>query len=140
MRHGCTHSSEHNAWRNLWNRCTNPNFLQFKDYGGRGIKVCRRWDKFENFLADMGKKPSPKHSLDRKNNDGNYTPKNCRWATRAEQMRNTRRNCLVTHEGRIRVLTDWCLEKRINVNTVKARLRSGWSVSRALTVPSKSIR
>ena len=86
-------SSEYLAWQSMKDRCTNPNNKQFKDYGGRGIKVCKRWhNSFEAFLADMGMKPSPEHSLDRyPNNDGNYEPKNCRWATWKQQASNKRR-------------------------------------------------
>jgi len=70
------------------NRCNNPNNISYPYYGGRGIKVCRRWDKFKNFLADMGQPPSSKHTIERRNNDGNYTPSNCYWATRLVQSRN----------------------------------------------------
>jgi hypothetical protein len=72
-------------------RCENPNVNHFKDYGGRGIRVCGRWRKsYSAFLKDMGRKPSPDHSLDRRNNDGHYTPKNCRWATKSDQAKNRR--------------------------------------------------
>jgi hypothetical protein len=89
---------EYNAWANMINRCENPRNKFFSNYGGRGIKVCAEWrESFARFLSDMGKRPSPGHSLDRIKGDGNYTPLNCRWATRVEQNRN-RRNCLEPHE------------------------------------------
>jgi hypothetical protein len=78
----------------MMDRCYNPHHKYYKNYGGRGIKVCKRWHKFENFAADMGEKPGKDWSLDRINNDGDYEPCNCRWATRLMQGRNTRRNKL----------------------------------------------
>ena len=88
--HSKRRSPEYNAWSNMRQRCNNPQATGYSDYGGRGITVCSRWDSFEAFLEDMGNKPSPKHSLDRINNAGEYGPGNCRWATRLEQNRNTR--------------------------------------------------
>tara|TARA_R110000868_G_scaffold13848_3_gene64357 strand:- start:8415 stop:8933 length:519 start_codon:yes stop_codon:yes gene_type:complete len=86
-------TTEYISWFGMKQRCYNTNFRQYKDYGGRGIKVCERWkESFVNFLEDMGRKPSPQHSLDRINNDGNYEPSNCRWATRSEQQNNKRNN------------------------------------------------
>lgn len=79
---------EYNSWRSMRERCLNPKYVKWHRYGGRGITICDRWDIYENFLADMGRKPSSKHSLDRINNEGNYEPSNCRWATNKEQCAN----------------------------------------------------
>ncbi|MDR6555431.1 AP2 domain-containing protein [Paenibacillus qinlingensis] len=83
-------SSEYNTWTNMIQRCTNPKYTSYIDYGGRGITVCKRWEDFETFFEDMGKKPTSNHSLDRTNVDGNYEPNNCKWATLEEQARNKR--------------------------------------------------
>lgn len=91
--HGMTNSPTHRSWAAMLRRCSNRKVWNFKYYGGRGIRVCRRWRRsFAAFYADMGKRPRGK-SIDRRNNDGNYTPKNCRWATRSEQRKNQRRRC-----------------------------------------------
>jgi hypothetical protein len=93
-RHGHTlngGSSEYWSWTSMKQRCLNPNYHHFKNWGGRGIKICKRWlDGFENFLADMGPKPSRHHTLDRINNNGNYTPNNCRWSLPKKQATNRR--------------------------------------------------
>lgn len=81
---------EYRAWGSMLSRCTNPNDARYKNYGARGIKVCEPWQSYSVFLADMGRRPTPKHSLDRIDNDGNYEPSNCRWATAKQQMNNRR--------------------------------------------------
>lgn len=94
-KHGHSHRSgtslTYNSWRAMIDRCSNSSHAGFENYGGRGITVCGRWQTFENFLADMGERPSSKHSIDRIDPDGNYEPDNCRWATAKEQRRNRRR-------------------------------------------------
>ncbi len=115
-------------------RCENPRCEAYPRYGGRGIEVCKRWQTFENFLADMGPRPSADHSIDRIENDGNYEPGNCRWATDAEQNQNTRSNRLLTYAGRTQPLSVWAREFGIRRETVRERLKAGWDVERALTV------
>jgi hypothetical protein len=88
--HTVARSAEYSTWLALRDRCSNPRNRSFRNYGGRGISVCARWDSFENFLSDMGQKPSRLHSIDRVDVNGNYEPTNCRWATAAEQNQNTR--------------------------------------------------
>jgi hypothetical protein len=95
--HGGPFSPTYRSWSMMRVRCTNRKRKEWKDYGGRGIKVCRRWIDFRNFLADMGERPSLALTLDRIDNDGNYEPGNCRWATRIEQARNSRPRSIVKH-------------------------------------------
>ena len=90
LTHGQRHSRTYESWKHMKSRCSNPNYQYFASYGGRGIAVCERWEKFENFLADMGERP-PGKSLDRIDNEKGYCPENCRWATHSEQMKNRRK-------------------------------------------------
>lgn len=128
LRHGMAGSNIYRAWNTMLGRCNNPRRQRFADYGARGIKVCKRWHKFENFYADMGPRPSPRHSLDRIDNDGNYGPSNCRWAL-AEQQSNNRRTVLkVTHEGRTQSSAWWARKLGVPDNTFRRRIRDGWAV------------
>ena len=125
-------SSEWRIWSAMRARCLNKNFHAYSDYGGRGIKICEEWENFEVFLKDMGKRPSKNHSLDRKDNDGDYTPDNCKWATPYEQQNNTRKTTFVTYKGKRMSLSDACKLAGIPKNTVKSRIRLGWSEQKAL--------
>jgi hypothetical protein len=126
---------EYSIWQAMVQRCTNPNNKGYLKYGGRGIGVCDRWREYENFLADMGRRPSDSHSLDRINNDKGYEPSNCRWATLIEQANNTRTNKHLTFRGRTQTVADWAREIGIKQNTLVGRIRKGWSVEKALTAP-----
>ena len=133
--HGMTRTPEHRTWISLRRRCNSPVCPSYSDYGARGIRVCERWDSFESFLADMGPKPSSKHTIERNDNNGPYSPENCRWATRGEQMRNTRRTRMLTHNGITMCLTDWAKHLGFNRELLRDRLTDGWSVERALSTP-----
>jgi hypothetical protein len=127
-------SATYQTWRNMRSRCENPNVPAYKNYGGRGITVCERWQDFPSFLADMGERPEGM-TIERINNDGNYEPDNCRWATRRQQGRNTRANQLVTLDGETKCLTEWAEERGIKMPTLWARLRLGWTPEEAITTP-----
>jgi hypothetical protein len=136
--HGRTYSTEYHVWASMKQRCTNPHAEHYEDYGGRGITICAEWlDSFEKFLADMGPRPSPYFTLDRRDNDGPYTKDNCRWATRNEQANNRRERragmMLVTHDNRTQTLAAWAREKGLNKHTLYCRLHRGWSTHRAFT-------
>src|SRR3990172_8859973 len=136
--HGMRKTSTYEVWASMKQRCLNPGALRFKDYGGRGIRICERWMRFENFLTDMGKRPAGR-SLDRKNNDGGYSRENCRWATRTEQMNNTRRTRLISFRGKSFSLTQWAKKMGIKYTTLWMRINGyGWSPQRALSCGSSS--
>ncbi len=139
-RRGDKKSSQYTAWINMKDRCCNPKYKTFSSYGGRGIKVCQRWlDSFEDFLSDMGPKPSAGHSLDRfPDKNGNYEPGNCRWATVKMQNRNKRNNRTITLNGITKSTSEWAEEHGLANSTVKARLNRGWSAERSLGVPVPS--
>ena len=126
-------------WRAMIYRCTNPKHVHFVDYGGRGIKVCDRWmQSFADFYADMGPRPSPRHSLDRfPDSRGNYEPGNVRWATWEEQTRNRGDySNTVTAFGVTRNLSEWCEIYDQWPNTIKHRLHRGWSPEDAVSMPA----
>lgn len=127
-------SAEYRIWRGLITRCTNHRGREWPNYGGRGIRVCERWRAdFNAFLADMGRRPTSAHSIDRIDNDGHYEPGNCRWATDTEQAANKRNNVTLTWRGRTLHLAEWARQLGIKKTTIRERLRRGWSHERALS-------
>lgn len=129
-------NAEWRSWLAMRQRCSNPRTVGWADYGGRGIKVCRRWkSSFANFLKDMGPKPTPQHSIDRKDVDKNYTPSNCRWATKLDQARNCRSNRYVTFNKKTMCLSAWADETGLSESLIRARLNIGWTVQKTLTTP-----
>lgn len=127
------------VWGDMIGRCTNPNHVSFKNYGGRGIQVCDRWRSFDDFKADMGDRPEG-GMLDRENNNGNYEPDNCRWATRKEQNSN-RRNCIyVDCDGERVTLREYCRRKGLRYRPIVKRIQDrNWPVELALTTPVGSV-
>lgn len=123
---------EYEAWRSMRKRCFNTNGKRYKDYGGRGITVCERWNVFDNFLLDMGPRPSKKHSLDRIDNDGPYSPENCRWATMAEQSTNKSTNRYVTRGGVTKTLSQWAKVYGLKVSMLYSLMDAGYSLDAAL--------
>lgn len=139
-KHGKQRTPEWRSWVSMRNHCYYPKNNRYHSHGGRGIKVCDRWlgeSGFVNFLADMGPKPSPRHSIDRIDNNGNYEPGNCRWATPKEQANNTRRNLLLTHNGRTMPLQAWANESGVERRTLAQRIRYGWPMELALIPPKR---
>lgn len=120
-KHGKFNSPEYKIWSAMIQRCTNPNSQNYHRYGGRGVRVCERWLKFENFLADMGERPDGT-TLDRVDNDGNYEVTNCRWATRETQYRNRSTNRNITYHGIEMCLTDWASILKVGVELLRRRI------------------
>lgn len=131
-------TTEYRIWASMLARCYTPSASHYESYGGVGISVCDRWrTSFVNFLEDMGRRPGAAYSLDRVDNDGNYEPANCRWATRAQQARNKSTNRHVTIGDRTQVIGDWIVELKLSTTTVYRRLSLGWDVVAALTAPPR---
>lgn len=124
------------TWSGMLKRCQNPNSPNFNDYGGRGITVCERWQKFENFLEDMGEKPEGL-TLERIDNNKGYYKENCRWATRKEQANNTRKNIRLTYNGKTQSVIQWAKEMGMSQNVIYYRISSGWPVEKTLTTHLK---
>jgi hypothetical protein len=137
-RHGLSSRPEYQIWKAIWQRCTNPKHVQWADYGGRGITVCQRWrglKGFPRFLTDMGSRPKG-YTIERRNNDKNYTPANCFWATRKEQNRNKRNNLMIKFQGETKCLSQWAEEKGIRQSVLYGRIvTQKWSTDKAFNTP-----
>ncbi len=139
LKHGKWKTPEFKVWGSMFDRCTNPTNKNYHLWGGAGVTICERWrHSFENFLADMGTRPSPEHSIDRYPNPfGNYEPDNCRWATAKEQQRNRRNNRIVEFNGRQMTFAEACEITGLAYSTLNNRLKRGWTIDRALnTLPN----
>lgn len=140
--HGHSHANKgegtptYSSWRSMHERCSRATHKSYADYGGRGIKVCDRWQSFENFLADMGERPKGR-TLSRKDNEGNYEPGNCCWDTHRSQANNRRSSRYLTFSGRTMTISEWAREIGVEHDVLSHRLRAGWPVDRALTAPMR---
>jgi hypothetical protein len=143
-KHGCSKRGEktkaYGVWCGILNRCTNPKNPAFPNYGGRGINICDRWLKFENFLEDMGEPPLGL-TIDRLDNDKGYFRENCAWKTRTDQARNRRSSLKITFDGLTLTVAEWSIRTGIGRRTLEARFHAGWSADKILTTQvSKSTR
>lgn len=137
FKHGyCSHTKRtptYQSWTNMRQRCNNPNAPGYEYYGGRGIRVCERWNKsFEEFLLDMGDRPVGA-TIDRIDPNGDYEPSNCRWSTNDEQANNKRSNHCLSFNGKNQTVSQWAKEKGILPNTLLFRIRRGWPIEKALS-------
>jgi len=135
VKHGKCDAKVYKTWNNMLARCLDPKNKEYFRYGKRGIKVCKRWHKFENFYLDMEDPPTKKHSLDRINNSKGYNKNNCRWATMSEQARNTRRTRILRYKGKNQSMIDWSEQLKIPYFMLRKRITDGWTVKDALETP-----
>jgi len=135
--HGKTLTSEYYSWMSMKKRCLNSNHKSYKDYGGRGIWICERWENsFENFFEDMGLRPDKNYSLDRINNNLGYFKENCKWSTKKEQSRNVRANVLVLWDGKTKCISEWAEILGINRGKLSYRIvEAKWDINKAMTTP-----
>jgi len=131
-KHGLKGTRAYNSWAHMIQRCTNPFNKDFPHYGGRGILVCEKWKIFTNFYADMGQPPDPRHSLGRINNERGYEPDNVRWEDTESQRRNTRRNFIVTHNGKTQCIVEWARDLGVDRKMLSCCIRYGMPIKIAL--------
>ena len=139
VKHKMTGTKLYNTWTHMKSRCFNSNDKHYKDYGGRGITVCDEWkDNFQSFFDwSMSNGYADNLTIDRKNNNGNYSPENCAWSTNKEQQRNKRNTCYLTYKEKTQSASEWAEEYGISVKTLTRRIRDGWSIEKALETPVK---
>jgi len=137
VKHGMSETDEFSVWTDIQTRCYNQNTKAFPDYGGRGIRVCDRWlSSFENFISDMGFRPSSDHSIERNDVNGSYEPSNCRWATLEEQARNKRNTRFIDINGTTKRLQEWAEQTGLSASAIHLRIKAG-VVGSALLAPSQ---
>lgn len=134
------HRLTHRSWESMLNRCRKTSGRHWKYYGSCGVTVCDRWSDFANFLADMGDRPSRRHTIDRIDPNGNYEPGNCRWATVSEQNCNRRNTLYIEVDGARVKLVDYCQKVGVSAQAVRTRLRLGWTLERACSEPVRKYR
>jgi len=136
--HGKRRHKIYSVWCGMLSRCNNKKNIGYSRYGGRGIKVCERWHIFENFFKDMGNPPTIEHQLDRfPDNNGAYSPENCRWASRKENSNNRRNNHILEFNNTCLTVTQWSERLNIPIKTLFSRIRRGWNIEKTLTAPVK---
>ena len=135
--HGQRNTATYAAWKAMRQRCNDPNADNYPYYGGRGIKIAKRWDDFMCFLADLGPKPDDLQ-LDRADNSGDYKPGNVVWSDRKTQCNNTRSNRLITALGKTQTMSQWADEIGIKYTTLRGRIRRGWSAEQAITMTTEN--
>ncbi len=129
--HGQSNNRTYKSWNCMLMRCNNQNDIHYKDYGARGIKVCKKWLTFEGFYEDMGDRPKDM-TLHRMNNNGNYCKENCKWATAKEQARNRRDSHFINYNNVTKTLSEWAYDMNLPINTLLNRLNRGWSIEKSL--------
>lgn len=136
---GAARANGYTSWVGMRNRCYCTTDKNYAQYGGRGITVCDRWmdenNGYLNFIADIGNRPTDKHSVERINVNGNYEPSNCKWATATEQNNNKSDNTFLTHKNETKTISQWAREMDIPHRTIRARIRYNWSVEDVLETP-----
>ena len=136
--HKQTDTPEYSTWTAMKSRCYTKSNAGYPYYGGRGITVCERWlHSFPNFLVDMGHKPTPNHSLDRIDSNGDYCPENCRWALQETQDNNRRSNRFITFNDKTQTVAQWAKEVGLTRTALLSRLAWGWPIEDALTWPAE---
>lgn len=133
-------SNEYAIWQSMKARCLNKKVASYKNYGGRGVTICERWMKFENFIADMGNRPTPKHSLDRIDTNGNYEPNNCRWADQVEQAQTRTNVRSITAFGETLTSAMWSRRTGIKAEAIRNRLDAGWTPEDAVSKPVRGMK